>query len=115
MEFAKTGSVGVTQLPMTNDSRNVSPGIIHQIHSPQTNQAVVMTGPRRMRSDRHSLRRYALGSAIPVKRTWMAMTMRVIWNVRYSGSADQEAGLKMPRARGPKTIPAKVASRASAA
>ena len=34
--------------------------------------------------------------------------------MRYSESADHDSGSKIPRAIGPKTIPAKVASRASA-
>jgi hypothetical protein len=43
------------------------------------NHAQIMIGPRSVTRDNHSRRRYALGRAIPVKRTWMPMTMRVIW------------------------------------
>jgi len=69
MELAKTGSVGVTQLPITRLSRKVRPGIKAHTNNPQMNQAVVITGPTRMMSERHSLKRYALGKAMPVNRT----------------------------------------------
>ena len=57
IELASTGSVGVTQLPITRLSRKVRPGINKYIKLPHTNQAIVITGPTRIRRDRHSLRR----------------------------------------------------------
>jgi hypothetical protein len=104
---------------MTRVSKNVNPGMRAQMSKLVMNHAAIMTGPRRVRSDIHSLRRYALGREIPVNKTWMPMTMRVIWKVSsFSASSSpftQDEGLKKLAQYGPKMIPHRVASSASAA
>jgi len=82
------------------------------------NQAHSIIGPSKVVRDIHSLRKYALGNAIPVKRTWIAITIRVISKVRSSRDSSlpptQSRGLKIFAHNGPKTIPATIANSASA-
>jgi len=68
MLFAKTGSVGVTQAPITRVSRNVKPGMRPQTRRLVMNHAHNITGPRRMDRLSHSFRRYAFGREIPNSR-----------------------------------------------
>lgn len=84
MEFARTGSVGVTHEPTTSASRKVRLGMNAHTRRADTNQAQVMTGISRMNRLSLCLQQYAFGSEIPVKRTWIAMTMRETWNERDS-------------------------------
>jgi hypothetical protein len=57
IEFASTGSVGVTQAPMIRDSRKDRPGIRPQMSELVTNHAQIMIGPSSVRRDSHSRRR----------------------------------------------------------
>ena len=78
IELASTGSVGVTQAPMTRLSRNVRPGMRPHTRRLVMNQAVVIIGPSNVARLFHSRAQYFAGKEMPVKRTWMPMTTRVI-------------------------------------
>ena len=56
IEFASTGSVGVTHAAMTRHSRKLSPGMRPQINKEVMNHAAVMIGPSSVARDNHSLR-----------------------------------------------------------
>lgn len=118
MEFARTGSVGVTHEPITSASRNVRLGMKAQTRRAETNQAQVMTGMRRTNRLSFCLQQYAFGSEMPVKRTWIAMTIRETWKDRASrlcwSLPTQRNGLKISAPTGPKAIPMSRATRGSA-
>jgi hypothetical protein len=114
IELARTGSVGVTHAPMIRLSKNVKPGINAHTSKLQMNQATDITPDNSVVKLIHSRLRYALGSDIPVNSTWIAMTIRVNWWVRYSGSSVHFSGEKMSAPIGPNAIPANTASSASA-
>lgn len=106
--LAKIGSVGVMQAAMARHSRKVKLGTKSMTKPAEMNQATVMIGRRRMKSESHSRLRYAAGRSIPANMTSagfgqalhqytkttqqekeakvsrIPMTMRVIWKVRLN-------------------------------
>jgi hypothetical protein len=126
MLFANTGSVGVTHAPTTKHSKKFNPGIKPQISRLVTNHADTIMGPSSVARLTHSFLKYALGRAMPVKRTCTPMTIRVIWNVNsfsasFSSTLDapdaewdtQLPGEKTSATSGPNMMPVHVASVAS--
>ena len=87
MALARIGSVGVMHAEMASASRNVMSLMKRRMKPAEMNQPAVMMGPRSMKSDLASRRKYAAGRSMPANMTWIPITTRVIWNVKLRRSS----------------------------